>query len=306
MADTPIPVVRLLPGVVVDRAGAAGTFDVNVNGSRPPVWWPAGYIPTAGDAVRVLLVDGQAQVLGPVIDGQRPGEGTVSGGASAGLVPVDTTSGTVHARYTGTAPGIGDAVFLDWQMTTPRVLAGVATAVPDPTPGGGPDQPAPPPPSAAGVHHVAALDSGTWSSRGVWDSYYGSHLTQGSYSGRSYTGAWFYGAAPQQIAGRTVTRFQIRLGARRHMGSYNSALSLNLYLHSSGSRPGGDVTRIAGPHTVVLPPGAGPMWVDLPTSWGQGLSTGLGGIGIGGGSYGGVTGVGGDPASGQLAFDWRV
>lgn len=305
MGDVAVPVVRMRAGVVVSGAGA-GEFAVNVDGAAPPAYWPAGYIPTLGDAVRVLMVDGQAQVLGPVIDGQRPGEGTVSGAPSGGVIPVDTVSGTVRARYTGTAPGIGDVVFLDWQMTTPRVLPGIASTAPTPAEILEPDAPPPPPPSQGGTLSVTALDSGTWSSRGVWDSYYGTHLTQGSYGGRSYSGAWFYGDAPGQIQGRNVTALRLRLGGRRRMGSYNAPLNLQIRMHNSRTRPGGEVAHIAGPHVVTLAPNAGPQWVALDPAWGQYIADNGGGISIAGGTYGGVTGIGEDPASGQLQLDWRA
>lgn len=297
--------MRVVPGVVVSGA-AAGGFAVNVAGARPPVWWPAGYIPTVGDAVRVLMVDGQGQVLGPVIDAQRPGQGTVSGAPSGGTVPVDTATSTLQARYTGTAPNLGDLVFLDWQMTVPRVMPGVASVVPEPEAPDGSSTPAPPPSQQSGTLSVPALDSGTWSSLGAWDSYYGTHLTQGSYSGRTYSGAWFYGAAPQQAAGRTVTGTRIRLGARRRMGSYNAPLTVLLWLHSSPTRPGGDVARIAGPFGVSLAPNAGAGTYPIPTDWGQHLADHGGGIAIAGGTYGGITGVGEDPASGQVQIDWRA
>ncbi|WP_163275322.1 hypothetical protein [Cellulomonas iranensis] len=300
MADV---VVRLLSGVVVDAG--SGALAVDVDGSRPPVWWPAGYIPQVADRVKVLLVDGAAVVLGPVIAGQRPLTGTVSGAPSSGTVPVTTAGGVVPCRYVGTAPAIGALVRLDWQSTTPWVWPSAAATVPTPDPVD-PGAPPPPPSATSGTLTVAAADSGTWSSRGVWDSYYATHLTQGSYGGRSYAGAWFYGAAPRQAAGRTVTATRVRVGARRRMGSYNAALPLNLYLHTSPSRPGGDVTRVAGPHTVLLVPGAGPQWVDVPASWGQTLVDSGGGLGIAGGEYGGIDGVGSDAASGQVQIDWRA
>lgn len=301
MGSTPVPVVRLLPGVVV----AAGSgYAVNVDGSTPPASWPAGYIPTVSDAVKVLVVDGAAHVLGPVIEGQRPGEGTISGAPSSGVVPVDTVAGTVQARYAGSAPAIGSLVFLDWQMTTPRILPGVAAVVPPPPAPVDPDAPPPPPTVDSGTLDVTASDSATWSSRGVWDGYYGTSLVQGSYGGRSYSGAWFYGDAPSQIVGRTVAGARVRLGGRLHMGSYNAPLALNLWLHTSRSRPGGDVSRISGPHVVTLTPGAGAQWVEIPAGWGQEIVNTGGGLSVAGGTYGGVHGVGDDPASGQIQLDW--
>lgn len=300
MPDTPIPVVALVPATVV---AVASGLAVNVNGSLPPVWWPAGYIPTVGDAVKVLMVDGTAIVHSPVIVGQRPLTGTVAAVPVNGLVPVTTTAGTTQCRFTGTAPAVGVLVRLDWQATTPWVWPSAASTT-TPPPVVDPGQPGAPPVTTAGTHLVASNDSGSWSSAG-WSSFHGTDLTQGAYGGgTTYTGAWFYGSAPQQIAGATVTGFSLRLGARRRIGSYNAALTLNVYRTTNVNRPGGDTSRVEGPVGIVLPAGAGAQWVGLPASWGQAIANGGGGIAIAGGSYGGVVGIGSDPVSGQLAFDW--
>lgn len=308
--DTTTPVVRLVPGVVQAEPGATGSYPlaVNVGGTFPPVWWPAGYIPTLGDAVKVLLVDGIAVVHSPVTATQRPLTGTVQGTASNGQVPVTTAAGVLQCRFVGTAPAVGTLVRLDWQATTPWVWPSVAAPVVPP--GTGPPSgggPTPPPTATTGALSVVALDSATWNARySNWTGQNGLDLTQGTWSGTAYTGAWWYGSAPTQLAGRTITRFQIRLGGRRRIGNYNAALGLQLFITSDLSRPAGDTTRIVGPHVITLAPGQGPGWVDLPTSWGLHLATNGGGLAIAGGDYGGVVGIGGDPASGQLFFDWRA
>lgn len=296
-----------MPGVVVAAEG--GGFAVNVQGGVPPAKWPAGYIPTLGDPVDVLMVDGSARVLGPVIAGPRPSRGVVADAPSSGTVLLDTDAGQVRAQYAGTAPVIGTVVFLDWQATTARLFSPEAAAVvPAAGPTPGPAVPPPPPVSSSGTLSVAALDSASFNTRyGTWSSFYGTQVIQGSYGGGGQIrGAWFYGDAPAQVRGRTVVGLQIRLGARRRMGDYNSPLTLNLYLHTARTRPGGDVTRTLGPAAVVLAPSAGAQWVDLPAAWGQALADSGGGIGVAGGSYGGVNGIGDDPASGQLALDWTL
>lgn len=300
----PIPEVRLVHGLVVT---AGSELAVNVNGATPPVWWPAGYVPTAGDTVLVLIVDGRAAVQGPVIAGQRPLTGTVSGSPSSGKVPVDTSSGTLSCRYVGTAPGIGELVRLDWQSTTPWVWPSAAASVPDQGPEDDPDDDAPSAPTTpqTGTLTVPAIASGTWNQAfSSWSSFHRTNLVQGTYAGQSYAGSWFYGSGPAQLAGRTVTGFRVRLGARLRIGNYNSSLTLNLYRHTSRTRPSGDVSRVAGPDTVSLPSGASARWVTLPTAWGQAIVDSGGGLGISGGSYGGVAGIGSNPASGQLSFDW--
>ncbi|MBD7949583.1 hypothetical protein [Oerskovia rustica] len=295
-------VVRLRAGVVV----AVGVgFAVNVDGAQPPVTWPAGFIPTAGDAVRVLLVDGEASVLGPVIrDGLRPLTGTVTGAATSGTVSVDTAAGVLACRYVGTAPSIGALVRLDWQSTSPWIWPSTAATVPAPDPGGGGSSPQPPPVSASGTLTVTAIDSGSWQVGGSW-AYMGTDVVQWRYgSARENRGAWFYGAAASQLAGATITGARIRLGARLRIGSYNAAQTLHLHRHTNASRPGGDVTRVAGPYDLALAPNIGPQWVDIPTAWGQDLISG-GGIAVVGSPYVGIAGVGSDPASGQLQLDWR-
>lgn len=304
MADTPIPVVRLVPGTVVTLPDGV-TLAVNIAGTNPPVWWPAGYIPTAGDAVKVLMVDGIAVVHSPVIAGQRPLTGTVAGVPVDGLLPVTTTSGTIQARYVGSAPANGTLVRLDWQSTSPWVWPSAAASTTPPVDPGGGGGPVAPPATQSGIHWVAAGDSGTWSAQG-WSSYYGNNLTQGSYGGASYTGAWFYGSAPQQIAGRVVTGARVHIGSRRRMGNYNADLVLNIYVHTNPTRPAGDTTRVMGPVSVTLPPNAPPQWVELPASYGQQIVDAGGGLGIASGTYGGVTGVGEDASSGQLQLDWKI
>lgn len=298
-----IPAVRVRSGRVVTLP--AGGLAVNIDGAYPPVMWPAGYIPQAGDTVRVLYADGAATVLGPVTTGQRPLTGTVTAGPSSGRVTVSTTSGSVSARYVGTAPSISDVVRLDWQSTTPWVWpsAAVASAAdpgPDPE-----DVPAAPSRPQTGTLSAAAVTSGTWSSAGAWDSYYGSSVVQGSYNGRTYTGSWFYGDAPRRVAGRTITAARIRIGARRRMGNYNASIVLSLYRHTSPTRGSGDVARVEGPHDVTLGVNAGAGWVDLPTAWGQAIADAGGGVSVAGSTYGGVNGIGDDPASGQIQLDWR-
>jgi hypothetical protein len=298
-----LPVVRLKAGIIVPSAG--GGFAVNIDGALPSVSWLHSYPPTAGDAVQVLVVDGAAVVLGPVApDGHRPLTGTVQGAASAGTVPVTTTAGVLRCRYVGTAPAIGALVRLDWQSTSPWIWPSAAASVPPPVTGGGGGAPPPPPAQTAGTLTVTAINSGSWQVGGTW-AWAGTDVYQWRYgSNRENRGAWFYGHAAAQLAGATITGARIRLGARLRIGSFNAAQVLHLYRHANASRPGGDVTRVAGPHDITLAPGAGPQWVDIPVAWGQDLVSG-GGIALAGSPYVGIAGVGSDPASGQLQLDWR-
>ncbi|NKY08955.1 hypothetical protein [Cellulomonas hominis] len=300
MAEVPL---RTSPGVVTTEAGARKV--VLDDGTRLAPLWPATVV-VDGDRVQVLLVDGTAHVIGPVVPAPRPISGTVAGAAAGGYVPVTTSTGTVQARYAGTAPASGTLVGLIWQggaapFLLPGTLAPIAT-----DPQSTPDLPAPPPTGPdSGTLLVPAAGSGSWRTGG-WGWASSSDVVQGGspYVSQDSRGGWWYGSAPQALAGRTVTGLRIRLSSRLRIGSYNSAAALHLYRTTDTARPGGDFNRAAGPHDVALAAGANWQWVTLPAAWGQALVDGGGGIGVQGSPYAGLVGAGSDPESGQLAIDW--
>lgn len=274
------------------------------DGSRlTPLWPPVPVVD--GDRVQVVIVDGVAHVAGPVVASPHPISGTISGAASGGRVPVTTTTGVVHARHTGTAPRIGTLVGIVWQGTTALLLPGTLAPVStDPHPS--PQLPAPPPPApAAGTLPVTAAGSGTWRTGG-WGWATSTDVVQGGYPyiDQDSRGGWWYGDAPRALTGRTITGLRIRLGTRTHIGSHDTTAALHLYLTTDTTRPTGDLTRIAGPTDVTLPPGARPGWYGLPAAWGQALADTGGGIGVQGTPYTGITGTTDDPESGQLHIDW--
>lgn len=294
--------VRVVPGdVVVDD----GALAVNIAGQVQPVWWPAGYIPTAGDTVQVIVTDGRAYVLGPTVGEARPGGGTVSGAAVGGLVPVTTPTGTVQARYTGTAPSPGTAIFLDWQSTTPRILSGAAAAATGGSSSGG-GTPTTPGQTAAGTLNALAITSSTWGSASGWNRYSDS-VRQWRYGSESPSmGAWFYGARVAAIRGATVTAAAVYVPARERVGAYNAAGALRLYRHTSATRPASsDVVRVGSPTSITLPGGWGGGWVTIPTSLAQTLVDSGGGLAIAGAPYLGLVGLSRAPASGQLRLNWR-
>lgn len=294
--------VRSSAGVVVDESGMKVVLD---DGTRVTPLWPAHWTPFPGDRVQCLVVDGTAHILGAVTSAPRPISGTVAGAASSGRIPITTDAGTVQARYAGTAPSIGTLVAIVWQGTTalllPGTLAPIATdpsAVSAPPPSSAPTGP------GAGTLLVAATGSGTWRT-GSWGWASSTDVLQGTWgSGQENRGGWWYGDAPRALAGRTITGFRIRLGARLRIGSYNATATAHLYRTTNTTRPGADFSRVAGPHDISLPAGAGPGWQALPAAWGQALVDGGGGVGILGSPYLGVAGVSSDPASGQIALDW--
>jgi hypothetical protein len=280
------------------------------DGSRLVPLWPARVHVADADRVQVLVVNGTAHVIGPVAPSPTiwPVSGTITGAASSGTIPVSTDTGTVRARYTGTAPAIGTLVGLLWHPAgTPFLVPGTLAPVPsDPQPTTPPDVPAPPPSGPqSGTGWPVAAGSGTWRTGG-WGWASSSDVLQGGapYVSQDSRGGWWYGAAAGVLAGRRITDPAIRLGARLRTGDYNDPATVHLYLTSNTTRPGADFTRVAGPVDVVLAPGAPAAWYPLPAAWGQALVDDGGGIAIAGSPYVGVAGIGSDPASGQLRLPW--
>lgn len=319
MSSKFIPTVRLQMGTVVADPSNAENYVVNVSGVYLPAIWNMGYIPAIGDNVRVLLVDGMALVVAAAGYDRRPLLGIVAGSASNGRVPVTTFAGTFYARFIGTAPTIGNQVRFDWAATEPwiwPVSASPSTPStdapppPSPTNPSAPKPPPPPPPEKpkppqTGMMTVSAINSGSYQVGGNW-AFMGKTVMQWRWSGaRENRGAWFYGSKPQQLRGRTITRIQIRLPARRRIGNYNQSATAHIYRHTSKSRPSGDVNRVQGPHNVSIPANARARWVDLPVSFGRNLVSSGGGFGLQGSPYLGFGGIDDDPASGQLRIYWR-
>lgn len=291
------------PGIVV---ASDGLLAVNVGGRILPADWLTGYIPATNDAVRVIVADGRATVLGGVLATQRPLTGTVAGAPVSGKVPVTTSVGTLDCRYTGTAPTTGELVRLAGDTREPWIWPSVAATVPPPPESEeAPQAPAPPPSTSTGTSKIAAVQSGSWQSDG-WNNFAGTDVVQWRYgSNRENRGAWFYGSRPDRLKGAVVKSAQVRLGPRLRIGSHTASMTLHLYRHTNRTRPSGDVSRVDGPHDVTLPPNTGARWVDIPVAWAQSIVDSGGGLGVLGSPYGGVQGIGNYPASGQLLIEWE-
>lgn len=298
------------PGVVVKDS--TGKLAVNVNGNIIPARWSDPLVVAAGDPVTVTITagptgGGDAVVTGRITMAPRPATGTVK------TVPPSsstiTVTGTDKIDYTATfaasyTPAVNDNVILAWNAAQPTVTAkvGVVAAPPSTTAVVAP----PPGPLAASTSTYQAQDSATWvPANGAWDSWAGGggNVYQGSYSGYTTYGAWFYAGSTAELTGRTINRIQFTLGSRRGVGSYNSPITLHLYTHTSANRPGADVTRSTGPYDVTIQPGQGQVTFDLPTSFATDLLNG-GGIAIAGDPYAGFSGRLQEPASGLLTIDW--
>lgn len=261
-----------------------------------------------GKIVVDITNDGMGQstalVIGGYTDQPRPSTGTILTVGVQQIVFTGEDAGSYSTdRFIGTyAPG--DPVYLTWDAARPTIIGKIAAIAPVP--------PAPTPSTGGGVtvgevtSVATASDTygvggwGRWatSQRGGEDVY------TGSLSGYTMTGAWFYGAPKPELAGRTVNRIQFKVPARLPgVGSYNSAVTIHFYAHTSGARPGGDVARTVGPFDVSIPAGWGGGLIDLPLSFAPALAAG-GGVSIAGDPYAGFSSRLKDPESGKLIFDW--
>jgi hypothetical protein len=96
---------------------------------------------------------------------------------------------------------------------------------------------------------------------------------------------------------------QFKVPARLDVGSHNADVTIFVYAHTSGSRPGGDVDRVAGPHEIVIPAKWRGGLKDLPAEFGPAIAGG-GGISFAGGSYAGFISRLDDPEAGKIIMDW--
>lgn len=287
----------------VEVAPDGATLRVNVNGDYPTVIWPTGYTPKVGDAVDVEIIDSSAYVRGATMGGYAAITARVTGAAADGRVTVTTSDGRVmKARYVTPAPAVNTVVALLNESTEPVAVGAIASVPNEVT--APPVGVAPPPSQMSGREHYRALASGSWRPNGGrWEP---GPVLQWRYSSDQYRGAWFYGGAAAQLAGRNVTRAFLRVASRMpNVGNFNNDLPLSLHV-ASGTGPG-NWTPLTGNHDVTVPGvPSQPFWVELPGAWIPLLVQGNG-IGVQRGSdYGGVKGIDLDPESGLLALDWTA
>jgi len=260
-----------------------------------------------GKIVIDLTNDGMGQstalVVGAYSDQPRPSTGTV---LAVGATEVVFTGedGTVYStdRFIGTY-SFGDLVFFVWAAGKPVIVGPVPSIVEVHT-----AAPMAPAGSASGETALIATATDTYWAPGGWGSWAtsqrgGEDVYTGTQGGYTVTGSWFYGAAKPDLAGKTVTRVRFKVPARLSVGASNAAVTINLYAHTSGSRPGGDVSRVVGPHPVTVQPGSKGGYIDLPLTFAPHLVAG-GGISIAGGSYAAFESRLDDPESGKAIIDW--
>lgn len=302
--------IKTYQGTVVK---VGGVLKVNVGGNTVPARWADPLVVAEGDPVLVDIDysrsgQGAAVVRCRLTDKSRPGQGTVLTVPASS--PTITVTGSDGATYTATfvssyTPVVGDAVILSWNAAVPSVVGKITTTAAPPPP---PAPITPPPATNWGTKPYPASDSGTYWPGGGWRSWAGggSRVFQGSAGAGPVYGAWFYAGSPSQLAGKTITAIRFTLGARWAVGNHNSPITLHLYTHGNSFMPGsGDVSRLSGPHDIVVQPGQGLTTYDLPLYFAPDLLNG-GGIAIAGEPYAGFSGVTNQPESGLLNMDWSA
>lgn len=318
-----------IPGGGVSVRFGAARWDgeqwlIDDNGSLLQAQWLDPIQPVqAGPIAYLLVTDGRGQssalVLGGVTKQPRPGTGTVQaitpGGSATTITILAEDNKEYEAeRFIGSY-NIGDPVLLDWTAGTPTIIGTIAAMTITPAASAPVAAPA-----STGTAHLIATASDTWSVNG-WGAWAGStngreKVYSGTQGGYTVTGSWFYGPWGTSLAGLTITEARFRVPARLPGTGTSGAVTINLYAHTSQSRPGGDVSRVAGPFAVTLPagydpnrdvlnPALPPGWVVLPSSFHAVLQSG-GGVSISGGGYVGLNGRLDDGASGQTDIDWST
>lgn len=296
-----------------------------VHGNLIDARWADPVLPAQGSTIVVDIAsdgEGQASAFVPSLytTQPRPSTATVAaiGVTDLVLLGANGSGGFTTNRFLGALADyqIGDAVTLTWFEGKPMVLDIIGSVfVPAPKP---PPQQAAGPPT--GYEVLAASASDTYWGPGGWGSYAssqrgGEDVYTGSYNGQTVTGAWFYGAARPVLQGKTITKILFRLPARIVGAGTRAAVTLDLYAHTNGARPGGDVNRVSGPHTITVPAGYNPSmelepgsprgYVQLPLSFAPAL-VGGGGISIAGGPYSAYISRLKDPESGKTILDWKA
>lgn len=268
-------------GKYVSNDGVGGFVDIG--GGRIPADF-CGYVPTVGETVWVLFVNGTATILGPA--GMRSGIGVVASSPSGNMVTVTTDGGTVRVPYaSGLSLSVGQNVRLGSWNDGGFVAAVMSTV---------PAQIVPPlPPAADGVIYTQTFiprDSGTYS---------GSWWTDEVWAKTGHTGAWFYGPTIHNTILDASVILSIRLYVSARSLSFHAP---NIGYHSSGTKPAGNVT-VAGTAETAVPLSG---WVTLPNSIADYLKANVGGIGINAGGDSFFRSIQDDPSSGALEISWRI
>lgn len=304
--------------VVTDAAGALA---LSVSGNILQFRCIDSLVVEDGDTVAVDLVSkgpsGQyeAWIVGRLGNKFLPNTGTVKTiPASSSTIVVTGTDGVDYNATFGTnyTPVLNDVVQLLWGLSDPYVISKLgATGSPAPPPlvVKPPPVKPPPPKPTSGIASYAATDSGTYTPGYGWDRWAQQNkqvYTGGAIYGGDNRGAFFYNGSPKAMAGRSISRITFTMGARLWVGGYNQSVTVRFYTHTSGRKPGGDVTRGAS-FTHEFKSGQGRVTIDVPSGSVAAFAAALqagGGIGIAGEPYAGFNGRNLDAASGSIRMYW--
>lgn len=291
------------------------TWFAEVAGQLLNARWLDPIQPQQGGPIAVALItDGRGQssalVLGGYTDQPRPSTGSITTVIPAGVSTQIVFEGEDGREYTTDrfvgSYSPGDPVYLTWDAAQPTIL-GAISAVVEPPPAA---PPVGPPAIMPGSTTLIATASDTWGVGG-WGRWAGStngreKVYSGSYSGYTLAGAWFYGAPRPELAGKTINRIRFYLPPRLGNIGSSGTVTVHIYGHTSGARPGGDVNRTTPPTDVAIPGGFNGVFVDLdPGTYGPILTAG-GGISIAGDPYVGFLGRLDYPESGKVLIDWSA
>lgn len=300
---------KLAPRYEVVSGYAHDWPNVMIGGVQQFAYWNDHVYAVRGEPVTVAREIDPGGIARNTVIGRigRPGAdtGTVLT-VEGNYLLVSVGADEVKARFdSGKVFTPGDVVALDWKGATITALFVVTNYIPPV-----PDiigSTAPPPTASSGELPIFATDSATWNANlGYWNVHAlkNQNVYTGSWYGSTTTGAWWYNGATKQLAGATITGVQFRVPKRfSGVGAYNNAGTLHVYVHNSDARPGSDVSRVAGPYDLTIPPHFQGGFFDLPAAAGDVLKNG-GGISVVGDPYMGFQGKAEDPASGQLIFKY--
>ena len=254
--------IRMFVGQFIARDGVRAIVDVG--GGRIPVEVATSYVPAVNEDVRVWFVDGSPFMVAPA--GLKAVSGVVMS-VAGDFVVVDTDDGEKRMTF----PEQLRAVLASGQMVRYQpdeggsVLSILSTT---------PEPPAPPPPPVSSIREqertdvFTALDAGSYRGRWWQAEIWGSDTNTGA----AFFGSKINGTIPDTSPIRSVEVF-----ISPNMISGNNPL---FFVHSSPSKPGGNVTPIL---SQVLAPTPG--WMALPVGWGDTLKSQNTGVGVGSGGY---------------------
>lgn len=281
---------------------SAGQVVIELDQQRVPgVMVMIGYYPKPDDWVLVERLPQVTLIVGAYSPTVRSPSGTVTNTNPGDPNTIEVTDPYGVARLmpylSSYTPANGDLVSVQWSNSVGLVLGKRGTTAAPPPAYYQPPIATPP----SNPFTVRAVDTATW--RG--GSWYTNEVIQGDFGGYGQNfGAWFYGGTVRQsLYGLTITGAEIYLPRIRGGFNYGPGEPVHLYQHSSDWRPGGDVSRVAGPYDAgPVPLGGG--WYPISLTLAQSLTAG-GGVGVASDPYVKLASLA-DPSSGSISFTWKL